>query len=132
MPLNLDRLVALVEQALNAGDALSQFDEQGVRLTVRAVDGAVSTASEPDTTVSLPGSDTITSAQYGLFHLQPGGDGAPFVSIGQVVEAGQKIGLIEAMKVFSPILAHRSGRIVAVLADHGAEVEYGQPLFHVE
>lgn len=133
--MNIERLCNLVERALNAGSALSQFDEAGLRLTIRAEPPPLP-AGEPDTTVSLDlsqaGPGTIHSSLFGLFHLQPGGDAPPFVSLGQVVEAGQKIGLIEAMKVFSPVLAHRAGRIVAVLAEHGAEVEYGQPLFHVE
>ena len=131
--MNLDRLKALVEQAINSSSPLSQHDEGGVRLNIRAIQPA---AAEPDTTISLAsrraGPSTIHSSLFGLFHLQAGGDDAPFVSLGQNVEAGQKIGLIEAMKVFSPVLSHRAGRIVAVLAEHGDEVECGQPLFHVE
>ena len=131
--MNLDRLTALVEYALNSNAAVSRFDEDGVRLTIQA---ASADAADPDTTIMLDrtrvGPSTIHSSQFGLFHLQAGGDTAPFVSLGERVEAGQKIGLIEAMKVFSPVIAQRAGRIVAVLAEHGAEVECGQPLFHVE
>ncbi len=116
--MNLDRLKALVEHALNAGSEKLEFDEGGLRLTIQAI--------------TAPKSSTIHSSLFGLFHLQEGGASTPFVRLGQRIEAGQKIGLIEAMKVFSPVIADRSGRIVAVLAEHGAEVECGQPLFHVE
>ncbi|WP_158742124.1 biotin/lipoyl-containing protein [Acidisphaera sp. L21] len=134
--MNIDRLTALVEHALNAGTSLSQYDEGGLRLTIRSLPHGATQASRPDTSLSIPpsrnGADTVHSALFGLFHLQPSGGAEPFVSLGQQVEAGQKIGLIEAMKVFSPVLSHRAGRIVAVLAEHGAEVECGQPLFHME
>jgi biotin carboxyl carrier protein len=130
---NIERLTALVEHALNAGVALSRYDEAGLQLTIRAVPQRTTQA---DTTITLlpsaDGADTVHSALFGLFHLQPSGSAAPFVQPGQEVEAGQKIGLIEAMKVFSPVLSHRAGRIVAVLAEHGAEVECGQPLFRME
>ncbi len=129
--MNLDRLKALVEHAINTASAVSEFDEDGVRLTIQAIPApATETAIMLDT--MRPGASTIHSSLFGLFHLQEGGATTPLVSLGQTIEAGQKIGLIEAMKVFSPVIAHRAGRIVAVLAEHGAEVECGQPLFHVE
>ena len=134
--MNLDRLRALVEHAVNTGAALADFNEDGLRLTIRAIAAEQDAAHEPDTTVSLEswrgGPGTIHSTQFGLFHLQPDHSSAPFVSLGQTVTVGQQIGLIEAMKVFSPVLSHRAGRIIAVLAEHGAEVERGQPLFHLE
>ena len=131
--MNVDRLKFLVEQAINTAAPLARHDEDGVRLSIQAIPPP---AVEPNTTITLAsrraGPSTIHSSLFGLFHLQAGGDDAPFVSLGQSVEVGQKIGLIEAMKVFSPVISHRAGRIVAVLAEHGAEVECGQPLFHVE
>ena len=134
--MNIDRLRSLVEQAIGSGSPLSQVDEDGLQVTVRTVARMEAAVAGPDTTLTLDdrraGPSTIHSSLFGLFHLQLGGGSPPFVSLGQSVEAGQKIGLIEAMKVFSPVLAHRAGRIVAVLAEHGAEVECGQPLFHVE
>ncbi len=134
--MNLDRLKALVEHAINLASPVSQFDEDGVRLVIQAIPAAAADRAASGVPLVLdrsrPGPNTIHSSLFGLFHLQAGGDTTPFVRLGQTIEAGQKIGLIEAMKVFSPVISHRAGRLVAVLAEHGAEVECGQPLFRLE
>ena len=57
---------------------------------------------------------------------EPGAD--PFVSVGDLVSAGQQVGVVEAMKLFNAIDADQPGRVVEVLVPNATAVEYGQRL----
>ena len=68
----------------------------------------------------------------GTFYRSSGPDAAPFVQVGDMVEKGQVICIIEAMKLFNEIEAEESGRIVKAVVDNATPVEYDQPLFLIE
>ena len=59
-------------------------------------------------------------------------DSPPFVEVGSVVKAGDKLLLVEAMKTFNEIVAPVAGTVVSILVEDGQPVEYGQPLFVIE
>ena len=65
----------------------------------------------------------------GTFYGAPSPDSAPFVSVGQTVNVGDTLCIIEAMKIMNPIEAEIGGKVTAILADNGHPVEFGQPLF---
>jgi acetyl-CoA carboxylase biotin carboxyl carrier protein len=75
---------------------------------------------------------TITSPMIGTFYRTPGPDKDPFVNVGDVVEPGKVVCIVEAMKLFNEIESEVKGRIVKVLVDNASPVEYGQPLFLVD
>lgn len=75
---------------------------------------------------------TITAPMVGTFYLSPAPDAPPFVKEGDLVEAGQTVCIIEAMKLFNEIQSEFGGRVTRVLAESGTPVEYGQPLFLIE
>ena len=64
----------------------------------------------------------------GTVYLRPSPDSKPFIEIGAHVVEGQKVLLIEAMKTFNDIVAHKSGAVTAMLVEDSQPVEYGQPL----
>ena len=72
--------------------------------------------------------DSLKSPMVGTVYLRPSPDAKPFVEIGTHVTSGQKVLLVEAMKTFNDIVAHKSGTIAAILVEDGQPVEYGQPL----
>lgn len=72
--------------------------------------------------------DSLKSPMVGTVYLRPSPDARPFVEVGTHVSAGQKVLLVEAMKTFNDIVAHKSGAIAAILVEDGQPVEYGQPL----
>jgi len=74
----------------------------------------------------------ITAPMVGTFYRAPSPDAPPFVDEGDVVEQGQTVCIIEAMKLFNEIQSELPGRIVKVLAENGVPVEYGQPLFLID
>jgi acetyl-CoA carboxylase biotin carboxyl carrier protein len=75
---------------------------------------------------------TITSPMIGTFYRTPGPDKDPFVNVGDVVEPGKVVCIVEAMKLFNEIESEVKGHIVKVLVDNASPVEYGQPLFLVD
>ena len=75
---------------------------------------------------------TVKSTMIGTFYRSTSPDKDPFVSVGSVIQKGDKICIIEAMKLFNEIEAEVSGKIVKVLIDDSSPVEYDQPLFLVE
>ena len=94
----------------------------------------VSPASEP--TVSTPSESastiTIKSSMIGTFYRSSSPDKPPFAEVGTEIKKGDKICIIEAMKLFNEIESEVSGRIVKVLVDDATPVEFDQPLFLVE
>jgi acetyl-CoA carboxylase biotin carboxyl carrier protein len=75
---------------------------------------------------------TIKSPMIGTFYRSSGPDKDAFVSVGSMVQKGDKVCIIEAMKLFNEIESEISGKIVKVLVDDASPVEYDQPLFLVE
>jgi len=74
----------------------------------------------------------IRSPMVGTFYTAANPESPPFVKVGDQVGPETTVCIIEAMKVFNEIPAECSGRIVAMLAQNGDAVEFGQPLFRVE
>jgi acetyl-CoA carboxylase biotin carboxyl carrier protein len=75
---------------------------------------------------------TVKSPMIGTFYRTPGPDKDPFVNVGDTIQKGDKVCIIEAMKTFNEIEAEVSGKIVKVLVDNASPVDYDQPLFLVD
>jgi len=74
----------------------------------------------------------IPSPMVGTFYRAPSPDAKPYVEVGSVVEKGDVVCIIEAMKMMNEIQAEARGRVVKILVDNGQPVEYEQPLFLLE
>jgi len=75
---------------------------------------------------------TIKSPMIGTFYRSASPEKPFFVNVGDEINEGSVLCIIEAMKLFNEIEAEVSGRIVKVLVDNSSPVEYDQPLFLVE
>ena len=71
----------------------------------------------------------IKSPIVGTFYAAANPEAAPFVRVGDLVEAGQTVCIIEAMKLMNEIEADIAGEVARVLVENGQPVEYGEPLF---
>jgi acetyl-CoA carboxylase biotin carboxyl carrier protein len=75
---------------------------------------------------------TVKSPMVGTVYLAPSPGAAPFVKVGQHVEVGATLCMIEAMKMYNQIESDKAGVISACLVENGHPVEYDQPLFLIE
>jgi acetyl-CoA carboxylase biotin carboxyl carrier protein len=71
----------------------------------------------------------ITAPMVGTFYRTPSPDSAPYVEIGDKVEPGKTVCIIEAMKLFNEIESEIKGEVTKILVENGQAVEYGQKLF---
>jgi acetyl-CoA carboxylase biotin carboxyl carrier protein len=74
----------------------------------------------------------IRAEMVGTFYHASEPGAKPFVVVGDLVEPGQQVGILEAMKLMTPVKADLCGRIAGILVADGEAVEYGQPLLAVE
>src|SRR5262249_17678886 len=76
-----------------------------------------------------PEGHLVRSPMVGTFYRAASPDGKPFVEVGQTVNAGDTLCIIEAMKLMNEIEADQGGVVKQILVENGQPVEYGQPLF---
>jgi acetyl-CoA carboxylase biotin carboxyl carrier protein len=79
-----------------------------------------------------PAKPSVKAPLTGIYYGAPSPGATPYVSVGDHVQAGQIIGLIEAMKLFNEIKSDLSGRVTRVCAENGQLVKARQPLIEVE
>jgi len=140
-----------VQRLLQLLDA-SQFDElqlesDGVKLLLRRR-GAGDAASPPapmpaqrapdapqpapaDPPAATPGLVDVRAPMLGTWYAAPRPGAAPFVAVGQAIEADSAIGIIEVMKLMNSIAAGVAGIVVEILVRDGQFVEFDQPLLRV-
>ncbi|MBC6609437.1 acetyl-CoA carboxylase biotin carboxyl carrier protein [Hymenobacter sp. BT507] len=75
---------------------------------------------------------SLKAPMIGTFYRSSSPEAPMFVQVGDQVEKGQVICIIEAMKLFNEIEAEQAGRVVKILVDNATPVEYDQPLFLIE
>ena len=85
---------------------------------------ASKTAASPKTIIKSP--------MVGTYYSSPAPDAPPFVQVGSLVEIGQVICIIEAMKLMNEIKSEVRGKIVEILVNNGDPVEFSQSLFRIE
>jgi acetyl-CoA carboxylase biotin carboxyl carrier protein len=73
----------------------------------------------------------VTAPVFGVLHVSPAPGEPPFVAVGDTVEEGQTLFIIEAMKIFNKVTAPKAGRIVRLTEVNGAEVEAGEILVEI-
>ena len=91
----------------------------------------ISEAAESETAEVEEEPIVVSSPVVGVFFRSPSPDSAPFVEVGDRVEVGQTIGLIEAMKVFSEVASDHAGVVTAIVAESGQLVRQSEPLLYL-
>ena len=100
----------------------------GMAMPAPAAAAAAAPAAEPN----IPSGHVVTSPMVGTFYRSSAPGNKSFVEVGQRVDIGETLCIIEAMKMFNQIEADKAGSIKAILVENGQPVEYGQPLFVIE
>ncbi len=101
----------------------------GVSAYPNPAPAGVNPAAKVEVVVAGP---SIAAPIMGVFYRSPAPGEPPFVEVGDTGDAGQPVGMIEAMKVFSEVLAEQGGRVRRVVAENGALVQPGDPLIELE
>lgn len=148
----LKKLIDLVEESGIAEIEVTEGEEK-VRITrttaaqpvysapvqqqpaVMAAPAAVPAEAAPAVAVPAAGPDlskAMKSPMVGTFYRAASPTSAPFVEVGQTVNAGDTLCIIEAMKLMNEIEADHSGVVKEILVSNGQPVEFGEPLFIIE
>ena len=112
--------------AAHAAPAMSPGAAAAAPATGDVLTARPETASPPSPAVA------ITSPMVGTFYRAPAPDADPYVEIGDRVDVGQTVCIVEAMKLMNEIESEVRGTIVKVLVENAQPVEYGQQLFLIE
>lgn len=144
----LKKLIDLVEESGIAELEVTEGEEK-VRITRVQAGGqttyyapqpmaqqvAVAAAPATPAPAAAPARDDKTlvkSPMVGTFYRSANPNSKPFVEVGQSVNVGDTLCIIEAMKLMNEIESDRAGVVKAILIDNGQPVEYGEPLFVIE
>ena len=130
---------ALIDMMARGGIADLSLETASIKLRLRSgqVVGVAASAPVPVAETSAPHLEetdaiVIPAPMIGTFYRAPKPGEPNFVEIGDTVDLGQTIGIIEAMKIMNEIAAEATGIVVEILAGNGQAVEYGQPLLRLE
>lgn len=136
-----DSVRDLIAMMTRGGISELDLTAGGVSIRLRGAMAASAPASAPSTAVAAPAGPIadidepvghiVTSPMIGTFYGAPAPGEAPFVQVGDEVEAGQVIGIIEAMKIMNEIVADQSGILAEVIVDNAQAVEFGSPLMRI-
>ena len=120
---------SLTEISLEDGD-------QAITIRKDAVYGLpspVQTVSAPASAEpSAPKGRPLTSPMVGTFYSAPSPDAEPFVKVGQTINEGDVVCIVEAMKLMNEIESEFSGKILEICVSDGQPVDFGQVLMYVE
>lgn len=134
--MNFDDLKKAIEIFKESGLTYMEFEQDGTKIHLEKNGQVV--VQKPVVTEETPKAQEtkvddnkfyVTSPLVGTYHEAQAQGSKPFVSVGQKVKKGDKLCIIEAMKVMNEITATKSGEITEILVDEGQMVEFGQKLF---
>jgi acetyl-CoA carboxylase biotin carboxyl carrier protein len=106
-------------------------EHNGHPTTLAPTAGADEAGYPADTAPDGDGRQHVVSPMVGTFYHAPEPGANPFVSVGELVEPGRVVGIVEAMKLMNPITAELEGTVVEILAGNAEPVEFGQPLIAI-
>ena len=145
-PLDQDLIRQLARLLDETGLTEIEIDQDGLRVRVARQAPAAHIAAPPQssvppvtapTTLDVPADPMkhpglVTSPMVGTAYFAPEPGARPFITVGSVVNAGDTLLIIEAMKTMNQIPSPRAGTVTAILFEDAQPVEYGEPLVVVE
>jgi acetyl-CoA carboxylase biotin carboxyl carrier protein len=101
------------------------------RPAIAAAPAAVS-AGAPAAAAAAPGTMPVVAPLVGVFYRSGSPGAKPFVEVGDTVERGQVVGIVEAMKVMNEVTSDYRGTVAEILVENGEAVQYEQPLMRID
>ena len=142
----MEQIVELIQAVSASSIGELNYEEGNLKISLKKEENnTVFTSAEPvscavpkpmvvsETKAELPAADekVIKSPLVGTFYAAPAENAEPFIKVGDQVQEGKVLGIVEAMKLMNEIESEFSGEIAEVYVKNGEPVEYGQPLFRV-
>ena len=140
--MNIDQIITLINTVSKSSLSSFTLEEGNMKLSLEAnrgvsfsqspvqVASSVSHQQEP-VEESLEVGDIISSPLVGTFYAAASEDADPYVKVGDTINKGQVIGIVEAMKLMNHVESEYSGVVSEILVQNSEMVEYGQPLIRV-
>ncbi|MEG0919531.1 MAG: biotin/lipoyl-containing protein [Anaerovoracaceae bacterium] len=137
--MNVNNLLELLEGASKLNVESFEFEEDGSRIAVsftnpnetRIIEKSAYEEVLPVEQEETAKGNIIKAPLVGTFYSAHSEEGPDFVKVGDIINEGQTVGIVEAMKLMNEIQSGFEGKIVNVFVSNGEMVEYGQPLFEV-
>ena len=145
--MELSELRELIEIFERAAVTELEYETEGCKIRLRKELSSVGAAgivvergslAAPDESAASdqqlvsPDQPIIPAPMVGVFYQSPAPDAPPFVQVGDVIEEGQTVCIIEAMKLMNEIESEVSGKVIKILVENAKPVEFGQTLFLIE
>lgn len=141
----IKKLIEIIEESDIAEIEISE-GEESVRISRYSSTAAPAAAYAPAPAAAAPApvapaaepaekkitGHVVKSPMVGTFYRSASPGAKPFVELGQSVQMGDTLCIIEAMKILNQIEADKSGNVTQILVENGQPVEYDQPLFVIE
>ncbi len=127
------RIVKKMANGTNGAGAPANLTTYPVPQAAASAPATSPLASHPP--AASPSEDKLTpikSPMVGTFYRTPAPDARPYIEVGDMVEPGQVVCIIEAMKLMNEIESEVKGKVVKIAAENGKPVEFGQALFLIE
>jgi acetyl-CoA carboxylase biotin carboxyl carrier protein len=145
--MQIDDIKAVLDLIEDTDVSELEYEDEGVRIVVRRGSRAPAMVAAPPMHApafgapvghaapagpAVPSGHVITSPFVGTFYRAPSPDSPPFTEVGQRVEKGQTLCIVEAMKLMNEIEADKAGVVRRVLMENAQPVEYGAALFEID
>lgn len=122
---------------MQTGDTVIEIDWGAgsvsfVRVAAAAAEEAPVEPPVETSEATAPQGVFVRSPMVGTFYHSPDPGARPFVGVGDIIQPGQTVGILEAMKMMSPITADVAGRVVEMVVGDAQPVEYDEPLIALE
>lgn len=142
----MEQIVELIQAVSASSIGELNYEEGNLKISLKKEENkTVLTSAEPvsctvpkpmvvsETKAELSAADekVIKSPLVGTFYAAPAENAEPFIKVGDQVQEGKVLGIVEAMKLMNEIESEFHGVIEKILVENGETVEYGQPLFVV-
>ena len=148
------RVIGKLAEVLNKNNLSElEYEDESCRIRLRSVNAPLPPAPMPPAPPAPPAAapapapakadefaiddyannaGSVKSPIVGVVYLSPDPTKPDYVSVGDTVKEGDIVCLIEAMKTFNPVKAHKNGTVAKILVEGGDPVEYGEPLVIIE
>jgi len=136
-----EEIKEIIEIAKKNGVEEFNLEIDGLKISFKFTSKETASFAEKETLQKEPEKEIITesantflvkSPLVGVFYRKPNPTSKPFVEVGDVVEKGQTLCIVETMKIMNEIQAEKKGKVIKIFPEDGSMVEAEQPLFELE